>query len=59
MKDKLITYRLYLQTLEHIQSGDEVVGDRELLEMLKKQLEQDKILEEYYTFEKPKEKKYD
>lgn len=39
MKDTLLTYKLYLQTLINIRDGNEVKGDRETLKILEKDLE--------------------
>lgn len=39
MKDLLLTFKLYLQTLINIRDGNEVAGDRETLKILKKELE--------------------
>ena len=39
MKEKLLTFKLYLQTLINIRDGNEVAGDRETLKILKKELE--------------------
>ena len=38
MKDLLLLYKLYLQTLINIREGNEVAGDREVLKILKKDL---------------------
>ena len=38
MKDTLLTYKLYLQTLANIRDGNEVKGDRETLKILEKDL---------------------
>lgn len=39
MKDLLLTFKTYLQTLINIRDGNEVAGDRETLKILKKELE--------------------
>lgn len=39
MKDLLLTFKTYLQTLINIRDGNEVAGDKETLKILKKELE--------------------
>ena len=38
MKDRLLAYKVYLQTLINIREGNEVAGDREVLKILKRYL---------------------
>ena len=45
MKDLLLTFKTYLQTLINIRDGNEVAGDRETLKILKKELEKGGIHE--------------
>lgn len=46
MKDLLLIYKLYLQTLLNIRNHNEVDGDRETLKILIKDLKDEGILEE-------------
>lgn len=42
MKNILLEYKIYLQTLINIRDGNEVKGDKETLEILEKRLEKGK-----------------
>lgn len=42
MKDILLTFKVYLQTLINIRDGDEVLGDSETLKILKKDINESK-----------------
>ena len=41
MKDILLTFKVYLQTLINIRDGNEVKGDRETLKILEKDLKKE------------------
>ncbi len=43
MKDLLLTYKVYLQTLINIRDKKEVKGDKETLKILKKELKKEGI----------------
>lgn len=42
IKELLLEYKIYLQTLINIRDGNEVLGDKETLEILEKRLEKRK-----------------
>ena len=47
MKDLITLYKLYLQTLLNIRDGNEVVGDKETLKILRKEIK--KVENEKYN----------
>lgn len=56
--DKLINkVELTMHTQEVFKNRVEIEKDKQILEIIKEELQKDKILEQYYEFTKPKEKK--
>jgi hypothetical protein len=43
MKDLILLYKLYLQTLINIRDNNEVKGDKETLKILKKELKKEGV----------------
>lgn len=46
MKDLILLYKLYIQTLINIRDNNEVKGDKETLKILKKELKKEGVVDD-------------